>query len=147
MPRSKPKTNREVVEHYFRSVQTADPEIGALFSPDVCWVAPQSSPVGRRHEGKEAVLAMMATGIGLYDPSHPMHIEFESMAAEGDRVFVEMSLSARTAAGAPYLNHYVFVFRLAEGLIVEIHEHFDTHYTQRMLFDPTGQRSPLDVGD
>jgi ketosteroid isomerase-like protein len=140
-----PAANRALVERYFEMMQTGSPEIESLFDQDVCWVAPQSSPVGRRHEGKAAVLALMGTGVGLYDMSQPMNLEVEAIAAEGDRVFVELSLAATTGAGQPYRNDYVFVFRIAEGRIIEIHEHLDTLYTQRMLFDPVGQKSPLDA--
>lgn len=144
MTDSDPETHRAIVERYFASVQSGDPEIGALFSDDAVWIAPQSSPLGRRHEGRAAVLELMGNGVGLYDLSQPMEIEVDTMAAEGEHVFVEMTLSARTLAGEPYLNHYVFVFRIRDGLITEIREYFDSHYGQRMLFDPVGQRSPLD---
>jgi len=126
-------------------VQSGDPEIGALFCEDVVWIAPQSSPVGRRHAGKSAVLALMGTGIGLYDADQPMQFAFDAIAAEGDVVFVEMTLEAKTRAGLPYLNHYVFVFRMRDGKISEVREHLDTFYAQRLLFDPAGQSSPLDT--
>ena len=48
------------------------------------------------------------------------------------------------AGGANYENHYVFVFTIRDGRIAEVHEHLDTLYAQRVLFDPLGQRSPLD---
>jgi ketosteroid isomerase-like protein len=141
-----PGSQRAIVERYFEMMQRGDPDIGSLFAEDVCWIAPQSSPVGRRHEGKDAVLALMGTAVELYDMSRPMEIEFAAIAAQGDHVFVEMTLRATTAGGEPYCNHYVFVFRLEQGLIAEIHEHLDTLYTQRMLFDPVGQGSSRDRG-
>ena len=73
-------------------------------------------------------------------------MDLEAIAAEGERVFVELSLRATTGQGAAYRNDYVFVFRIRDGFIVEIHEHLDTHYAQRLLFDPAGQDSPLDPG-
>lgn len=145
MPDSSPKSLRKIVERYFESMRTGDPNIGDLFSEDIVWVAPESSPVGSRHSGKAAVLKLMGMGVSLYDMSQPMRMELGAIAAEGEHVFVEMTLSAKTASGEAYRNHYVFVFRIREGLIVEIHEHLDTHYTQRMLFDPTGTRSPIDA--
>jgi len=137
--------NRALVERYFEMMQAGDPEIGSLFCEDVSWVAPQSSPIGQRHEGKAAVLELMGLGVGLYDMSQPMRIEFDAIAAEADHVFVEMTLSATTRTGDPYRNHYVFVFRMRQGKIAEIHEYLDTLYTQRLLFDPAGQTSPLDA--
>jgi hypothetical protein len=142
---STPAAHREIVERYFEMMQQGDPEIARLFCDDVCWVAPQSSPVARRHEGLAAVLELMQTGVGLYDMSRPMELDIEAVAAEGQHVFVELTLRATTRAGEPYANHYVFVFRFRSGRIVEIHEHLDTHYTQRMLFDPVGQASSLDT--
>ena len=132
---------------YFARMQSGDPNIGDLFCEDILWLAPQSSPVGRRHEGKAAVLALMGTGTDLYDLNHPMDVHLEAAAAQGDRVFVELTLSATTQSGEAYRNHYVFVFRFRDGLISEIHEHLDTLYTQKMLFDPLGKASPLSTHD
>jgi hypothetical protein len=131
-----PETQRSIVERYFSMMRSGDPEIGSLFRDDIVWIAPQSSPVGRRHEGRAAVLELMGMGVSLYDMSRPMHIEFDAIAAEGDHVFVEMTLSATTRSDEAYRNHYVFVFKLIEGKIAEIHEHLDTLYAQRLLFDP-----------
>jgi len=138
------EANRALVERYFDYVTSGDPQVAALFAEEAVWVTPQSSPMGRRHEGKEAVLALMGGGVGLYDEQTPMEIRREAIAASGDHVFVEMTMQARTSLGEPYLNHYVFVFQIRQGLIVEVHEHLDTLYAQRMLFDPIGQKSPLD---
>ena len=33
---------------------------------------------------------------------------------------------------------------IRDGRIAEVREHLDTHYAQRILFDPVGQSSPLD---
>jgi len=147
MPDSTAAGNRAIVERYFELMQSGDPAIAELFAADACWVAPQSSPMGRMHAGRDRVLALMSGGIELYDPSKPMDIDFEAIAAEGDRVFVEMTMAATTAAGEPYRNHYVFVFTLRDGRIVEVHEHLDTLYTQRLLFDPVGRSSPVDERD
>lgn len=138
-------TNLALVERYFEKVTSGATDIGDLFADDIVWLAPASSPVGRRHEGKAAVLALMGTGIDLYDPDTPLQIEIDTLAADGAHVFAEMTLSAKTRAGESYRNHYVFVFRLHAGRIVEIHEHLDTHYAQRLLFDPAGQSSGLDA--
>lgn len=143
-PGSAAENPRAIVERYFERMQAGDPEIGSMFADDIVWVAPQSSPVGRRHEGRAAVERLMGQGVGLYDSSHPMQIRFDAIASEGEHVFVEWTLSARTQSGEAYRNHYVFVFRLRGELIAEIHEHLDTLYTQRMLFDPVGQASPID---
>ncbi len=75
MTESTPAVHRAIVERYFKMMQQGDPELASLLSDDVCWVAPQSSPVGRRHEGRAAVLELMQAGIGLYDMCRPMDLE------------------------------------------------------------------------
>jgi ketosteroid isomerase-like protein len=138
--------NLALVERYFEAVAAGDPTVADLFSEDARWIAPQSSPVGRHHDGKSAVLELMSSGVGLYDTSHPMDIQREAAAAMGEHVFVELTIEAKTGQGEDYRNHYVFVFRIRGGMIVEVHEHLDTLYAQRLLFDPVGQKSPLDAG-
>ena len=144
MNESRTDSKIELVDRYFDCIGRGDPSVADLLAPDIIWLAPASAPVGRRHEGRDAVLALMGTGIDLYDPETPLAIEREAIASSGDRVFVEMTITAKTAAGEDYLNQYVFVFTIREGLIVEIHEHLDSLYAQRKLFDPVGQASPLD---
>ncbi len=136
--------NREVIRRYFEMVSSGDPEIGTLFAADAVWRTPSSSPMTGPFEGTAAVLELMGGGVGLYDATQPLLIEQNAVAAEGDFVFVEMTMTARTGKGADYQNQYVFVFRLRDGLIVEVHEHLDTLYAQRLLFDPVGQASPLE---
>ena len=136
--------NRARVDVYFDRVSRGDPGVADLLADDVVWHTPRSSPLAGPFEGKAAVLELMGSGVGLYDASVPLEITPEAIAAEGDRVFVETTIRGRTAAGAVYDNGYVFVFRFRDGLIVEVAEHLDTLYAQRLLFDPAGQSSPLD---
>jgi ketosteroid isomerase-like protein len=126
--------NKLRVRAYFDAMGRGDPSLPDLLTEDVTWWAPPSSPLGGLHEGKDAVLKLMGSGIDLYDRNAPMKIDISSMVAEGDRVCVEMTLEARTARGEEYLNHYHFAFRLRDGRICEVREHVDTLYAQRKLF-------------
>jgi ketosteroid isomerase-like protein len=137
--------NRALIDRYFEMMRSGDPDIGSLLAEDIRWVAPQSSPVGQLHEGKAAVLALMGSGVGLYDASVPMQIDRMALAATEDSVFVEMTITGQSRQGAPYRNHYVMVFQVREGRITEVHEYLDTLYAQRVLFDPVGWSSPLDA--
>ena len=136
--------NHALIDRYFEMVTSGDPEVGSLFDENVVWWTPPSSPMAGPFEGKEAVLGLMAGGVGVYHPDHPLDIRQEASAASGEHVFVQMTMRARTGQGAAYENRYVFVFRIQEGRIVEVHEHLDTLYAQRLLFDPVGQHSPLE---
>ena len=46
-----------------------------------------------------------------------MVIDVEDMVAEGNSVCVQFVLSAKTAKGRDYRNHYHFVFKLRRGKI------------------------------
>jgi len=137
--------NLALIERYFGLMASGDPELASLFADDARWVTPASSPMAGPFEGKAAVLELMGGGIGLYDAEYPFEIHQDAAAATGESVFVEMTMTARTSHGEPYKNRYVFVFTIREGLICEVHEHLDTLYAQKLLFDPVGQRSPLDA--
>lgn len=127
--------NKRVVETYFEKMASGAPDVPTLFTDDVTWWVPQSSPFGGTYEGRDAVLGLMGKGVDLYDLSVPMQTEIEEMVAEGDTVCVQLVLRARTAGGDDYENQYHFVFRLREGRICAVKEYVDTLYVQRMLFD------------
>lgn len=139
-------SNLALVDRYFELMLKGDPGIADLFAPDACWLAPQSAPVGRRHAGRDAVLALMASGIGLYDAERPMQIERTASLAGDELVYIEMTIRATTKSGEPYENHYVMVFQIRGDRIVEVREYVDSLYAQRKLFDPVGMASPLDAG-
>lgn len=141
------RRNLEIVDRYFELLGKGDPGIRELFHSDARWLAPQAGPLGREHAGLDAVLALMAGGIGLYDATHPMQIERTACLAGEVLVYVEMTIRATTKSGAPYENHYVMAFELRDDRIAEVREHVDSLYAQRLLFDPVGMRSPLDTPD
>jgi ketosteroid isomerase-like protein len=127
--------NKETIRRYFQAVGSGDFDtVVATFADDVVWWVPPSSPMAGTYEGKEAVLGMFARGTGLYAPE-PMTIEIEGLTAEDDRVAAEVVISATTAKGAPYRNHYHFLFELGGGQIRSVKEYVDTLYAQRTLFD------------
>ena len=154
MPESRPASNdpardaaaRHValIDRYFECVATGDPAVADLLAEDVEWRTPASSPLQGPFVGREAVLELMGSGVDLYDPDTPLDMRRTAIAADTDRVFVEMEIRGRTRAGEAYENAYVFVFEVRDDRIVRVHEHLDTLYAQRKLFDPAGQASPLD---
>ena len=129
------EANKEVVRRYLRAMASGDPALPELLADDVTWWVPPSSPLGGLREGKPAVLALMGSGIGLYDASVPFGIEVEQMVAEGEWVALQMVMTARTAKGQPYRNHYHWAFRVRDGQICAVKEYVDTLYAQRMLFE------------
>jgi ketosteroid isomerase-like protein len=126
--------NKRLVRRYFEAMRSDRVGLPELLADDVTWWAPSSSALGGLSAGRAAVLERMASGVGLYDSSHPMDVTIEQMVAEDDWVSVQMTLEARTARGEPYRNHYHFAFRIEDRRIREVREHLDTLYAQQKLF-------------
>jgi ketosteroid isomerase-like protein len=129
------EANKALVRRFFDAMRAGDASLPELLSDDASWWVPPSSPLGGTYAGRERVLALMGSGVSLYDASVPFAIEIEQMVAEGDWVAVQMVMAARTAKGADYRNHYHFAFRVRDGRICAVKEYVDTLYAQRMLFE------------
>jgi ketosteroid isomerase-like protein len=127
--------NKALVGRYLKAMSSGDPGLAELLTDDVTWWVPPSSPLGGLHEGKAAVLAFMASGVGLYDPSVPFGIEVEAIVADEEWVALQMVMKARTAKGRDYRNFYHWAFRIRGGRICAVKEYVDTLYAQRTLFE------------
>lgn len=126
--------NKDLIESYFQKIATGAPDLPDLLADDIVWWVPPGSDMAGTYEGKAKVLELMGSGVNLYDPSEPMTIDVEEMVAEGDTVCVQFVLSAKTAKGRDYKNHYHFVFKLAHGKICRVKEYVDTKYAHDLLF-------------
>ena len=125
---------KKLVKTYFKRIQTGDPKLPELLADDVTWWVPPGSAMAGLYEGKAKVLELMGSGIGLYDQTVPMTIDVEEMVAEGNTVCVQFVLSAKTAKGRDYRNHYHFVFKTKRGKISAVKEYVDTKYAHDLLF-------------
>jgi ketosteroid isomerase-like protein len=117
-------------------------------SPTRCvsWLPP-SVPDGVEFAGRHEVMRNIVESIaGLYDTRVGLHPEIQHLTAEDDRVAAELVIRGRSkASGRDYENHYHFLFVIREGRIVEFHEHLDTLYAFRALFEPAGITERDDV--
>ena len=125
---------KKLIKTYFKRIQTGDPTLPDLLADDVVWWVPPGSDMAGTYEGKAKVLELMGSGIGLYDQTVPMQIDVQEMVAEGSTVCVQFVLSARTAKGRDYRNHYHFVFKTRRGKISAVKEYVDTKYAHDVLF-------------
>jgi ketosteroid isomerase-like protein len=126
--------NKQFIREYFEAVCGGNNEkVVGSFADDVTWWVPPSSPMAGTYRGKDEVLGMFGKGVSLYAPA-PMTIEILGMVADDTKVAAEVKISATTAKGAPYENHYHFLFELGGGKIKAVKEYVDTLYAQRTLF-------------
>jgi ketosteroid isomerase-like protein len=122
--------NRALVERYFRAIG-GDGDLADVFAPDVQWHLPRTNPMGSPHVGLDAVMAMLTSGVDLYDPT-AMQTEVHTMIADDDHVAVRLTFRTRTAAGEPYEGDYQFQFACEDGRITAVWESPDTLYQERM---------------
>ncbi len=97
------------------------------FTEQAQWHLPQSTATPLL-SGRDAVVAMFMQGVSSYYQPDTMRFEHLHRLAEGDLVHSHFSLSAKTANGQDYHNHYQSLFRLEQRRIAEVWEYFDTAY-------------------
>ncbi len=135
------EANKAVVRRYFKAIEEADYDtIATLLADAVRFWLPPSVPDGVEFAGRHEVMRNIVESIaGLYDTRVGLHPEIRHLTAEDDRVAAELVIRGRAkASGRDYENHYHFLFVLRDGRIAEFHEHLDTLYAFRALFEPAG---------
>src|SRR5262249_55238231 len=97
----------------------------ASFADDVTWTIVGSTKWSRTYEGKKAVRDELLRPLSDRLTA-PVVVTAHRFIADDDLVVVEASGKATTKTGTPYNNTYCWIFRLADGKVVEITEHLDT---------------------
>jgi uncharacterized protein len=142
------EANKAIVRRYFEAIEAADYDaIGSLLADEVRFWLPPSVPDGVEFQGRGDIMRNIVESIaGLYDVRVGLHPEIRHLTAEDDRVAAELVIRGRSkASGLDYENHYHFLFVIRDGRIVEFHEHLDTLYAFRALFEPAGITERDDV--
>ncbi|MGH7290734.1 MAG: nuclear transport factor 2 family protein [Myxococcota bacterium] len=135
------EANKTVVRRYFKAIEEADYDtIEKLLADEVRFWLPPSVPDAGELQGRADIMRNIVESIaGLYDVRVGLHPEIRHLTAEDDRVAAELMIRGRSkASGLDYANHYHFLFVIREGRIAEFHEHLDTLYAFRALFEPAG---------
>jgi ketosteroid isomerase-like protein len=127
--------NKALIRSYFDAISHGEADIADLFADEISWWVPAGSDFGGLHEGKEAVMAFLAGGVGYYAEEAPMLITIEQIIAEDDWVACQFTIEATTASGKPYKNYYHFAFQIEQGKIRFVKEYLDTHYAKEAFKD------------
>ncbi len=125
--------NKQFVEEIFRQLaQGNSGALGAAMAEECRWVFPGNWSWSGVWEPRSAVLD------GLLRPladqfADGYRNEADFVLSDGDRVVVQARGYATTTGGEPYHQTYCFIFRIADGRIVEVIEHCDTALVERVL--------------
>ena len=120
------ETNRSLITKAFEGLRHGDPShFMPLFHEDIEWLVMGSSAWSKHAKGlanveRDLVGPLFARFAGPY-----LNIP-ELILADGDHVVVLAKGDAETVEGKRYDKDYCFVFRMAEGKIVEVREYMDT---------------------
>ncbi|MBB82624.1 MAG: nuclear transport factor 2 family protein [Myxococcota bacterium] len=129
------ETSKKVVLDYLSAQGRGDGEtMAALLADDVQWRPPRGVPIGQP-TGRDTVLQTMAeAGAKFFDLS-TMKVEVKWIIAEGDKVVIRQSATAKAANGNDYENEYVWVYIVRDGRIAEIEEHVDSKRFADIVLD------------
>jgi uncharacterized protein len=123
--------NRHVALTFLRSLETG-PRFD-LVAPDARWWIQ-----GHGFLSLDQFKALVAR---VAETKSPSHMIIDHVTAEEDRVAIECAGMGRMRDGRPYENTYHFLIFVREGLVREVHEHFDTAYARDVL-RPADEASP-----
>lgn len=114
---------KRIALRFLKSLETG-PEFGLLAEDARWWIQGHSTLT------KDEFVKLAEKTARTKAPS-VMHIRH--VTAEDNRVAIECDGKGRFHDGLPYENSYHFLFFLREGLITEVHEHFDTAYAREVM--------------
>ena len=118
-------TPKDLARAYFAAV-TAGELPDALLTPDMtAWTTTQGTLDKATYQGMIRLLARMC--------ARPLAFTIDALTAEEDRVVAEARSEGLLVNGEPYGNTYVFVFRVRDGRIAAIAEHFNALVVQEKL--------------
>ncbi len=127
------EANKALMQAIFEKVSQGD---GSMFmehlAEDVVHTISGESSWSKVHRGKEAIVRdvyrYLRTLVKEAGKTKPFHY-----IADGDWVVIEARGDMVTQDGTTYQNHYCLLYKLKEGMIVEMKEYMDTAYCERIL--------------
>ena len=127
------ETNRSLITKAFDGLRHGNPSnFMPLFGEDIEWRVMGSSSWSKHAKGlanveRDLIGPLFARFAGPY-----LNIP-ELILADGEHVVVLAKGDAETVEGKRYANDYCFVFRMANGKIVDVREYMDTMLADAVL--------------
>lgn len=119
------KAAKELAQAYFAAVTAGELSDDLLTADMTAWTTTQGVLDKATYQGMIRTLARMC--------ARPLAFTIQSLTAEDDRVVAEATSDGVLVNGEPYGNTYIFVFRIRDGRIASIAEHFNALIVQEKL--------------
>jgi len=131
------QSSRDLVHTFFAAVAAGElPD--AMLAPDMKgWTTTQGEMPKADYQRAIRLLARMTRG--------PLNFSIDSVTSEDDRVVAEVRSEGTLVNGEKYANTYVFVFRIHDGRIASVAEHFNALIVRDKLL-PLMQTFVQDAG-
>jgi ketosteroid isomerase-like protein len=112
--------------HDFFDAVSAGELPGALLTDDMTgWITTGGTMDKASYQGLIRMLAQMC--------ADPIRFTVDSITAEEDRAVAEVRSEATLVNGEPYAMTYVYVFRIRDGRIASVAEHYNAQISQEKL--------------
>lgn len=125
--------NKQLLREIFVEMAKGNTKpFGESLAADVRWTLTGATDWSKTYDGIEAVRSELITP--LFERFADQYTNTATrIIAEDDTVVVEASGKVTTKSGKPYHNSYCFIFRLADGKIIEVTEYCDTELVSTVL--------------
>jgi len=117
--------NHQFAHAYFAAV-TAGELPDSLLTPDMTAWGTTLGPISKA--AYQEMIRMLARMCAT-----PIQFTVDAITAEDDRVLAEAHSTATLVNGEPYANTYVFSFRIRDGRISWIAEHYNALISEQKL--------------
>jgi ketosteroid isomerase-like protein len=114
-----------IVHAFFAAVAAGDLPNSLLTADMKGWITTQGSMDKAAYQRVIRLLAQMTAG--------PLEFTIDSTTAEDDRVVAEVHSHGTLINGEDYANTYVYVFRMRDGKIASVAEHYNALIAQEKL--------------
>jgi uncharacterized protein len=135
--------NKRLVRQIFDELARGNTSaLTAAMAEDCSWTFPGSWAWSGTWKPKQVVIDQLL-GPLLAQFRDRYRSRAELILADEDRVVVQAQGQVTTKRGDAYHNTYCYIFRVADGELIEVVEHCDTALVERVLDPPTrGPRLP-----
>jgi uncharacterized protein len=116
--------NEAIVRNAFETWADGTYIFDQILAPDVVWTIHGSGPVAGTYRSMEDFVERASVPL-VSRLATPLTPEVHDLWAIGDTVIIRFDGSATTTSGAPYVNQFVWIFRMENGLVTEAEAFLD----------------------
>lgn len=115
----------QLVHDFFDAVTAGELPEELLTGDMTAWITTGGTMDKASYQGLIRILAKMC--------ADPIRFTVDSITAEEDRAVAEVRSEARLVNGEPYAQTYIYVFRIRDGRISSVAEHYNALISEEKL--------------